>query len=318
MRGASVRLRGSVVAAAVVFAAATGLVVWRLDSGGGPAQKPGPPLGETALKYRLATRFAPVFFCDPDYYPIGSEEGERANARAWWTAAERGGDEVTTILARLGLSGALSDEQVLHAYREHKRLAAIGLEAAAGTGFRFTLRSGQETNAVQVTGTIARDGTTRVQRRTPANTSCPICLASRTSIDTPDGPVAVSALRPGMRVWTVDEHGLRIVGTVLRTARRAAGSPALLLRVTLADGRSVVASAAHPTAEGRALGGIRPGEALDGSLVASIEVVSVADGMTFDVLPSGPTGRYWADGVLLGSSLERSERTPALLGSRSV
>jgi hypothetical protein len=27
------------------------------------------------------------------------------------------------------------------------------------------------------------------------------------------------------------------------------------------------------------------------------------DGATYDLLPSGPTGAYWADGVLLGSTL---------------
>jgi hypothetical protein len=29
----------------------------------------------------------------------------------------------------------------------------------------------------------------------------------------------------------------------------------------------------------------------------------LTDGGTYDLLPSGPTGTYWADGVLLGSTL---------------
>jgi hypothetical protein len=50
------------------------------------------------------------------------------------------------------------------------------------------------------------------------------------------------------------------------------------------------------------VGELRAGDRLDGS---RIRVVTEAgySGFTYDLLPSGPTGEYFADGVLLGSTL---------------
>lgn len=33
------------------------------------------------------------------------------------------------------------------------------------------------------------------------------------------------------------------------------------------------------------------------------ELVSYSNGYTYDVLPSGDTGLYWANGILIGSTL---------------
>jgi hypothetical protein len=42
---------------------------------------------------------------------------------------------------------------------------------------------------------------------------------------------------------------------------------------------------------------------MDGGRVVSAERVAYTGGATFDVLPAGTTGAYWANGVLLGSTL---------------
>jgi len=39
--------------------------------------------------------------------------------------------------------------------------------------------------------------------------------------------------------------------------------------------------------------------------VAGAERTPYRSGTTFDLLPSGPTGTYWADGIPLGSTLRR-------------
>jgi len=65
----------------------------------------------------------------------------------------------------------------------------------------------------------------------------------------------------------------------------------------------VTASAGHPTADGRKVGELRAGDRLDGARVVAAMMVHLDDGATYDLLPSGPTGTYWADGVLLGSTL---------------
>jgi hypothetical protein len=66
----------------------------------------------------------------------------------------------------------------------------------------------------------------------------------------------------------------------------------------------VTASPGHPTAEMKALGDYRPGDSLDGGLVTGVELTDYRDGATYDILPSGPTGVYRANGILLESTLK--------------
>jgi hypothetical protein len=72
--------------------------------------------------------------------------------------------------------------------------------------------------------------------------------------------------------------------------------------MVLADGRYVEASAGHPTSTGRTVGSLRPGDLLDGSRVIALDSIPYA-GDTWDLLPAGPTGVYWANDVLLASTL---------------
>jgi hypothetical protein len=76
-----------------------------------------------------------------------------------------------------------------------------------------------------------------------------------------------------------------------------------LLSIRLADGRRVRASPGHPTQDHEPLARLALGDVLDNSVVTQIDLVTLEGDATFDVLPSGPTGLYWVDGVLLESSL---------------
>ena len=131
---------------------------------------------------------------------------------------------------------------------------------------------------------------------------CPICLPAETRIATPSGERAVSLLRAGDPIWTTDPAGRRVRGRVLYAASTPTTGPHQVVRVTLADGRVVAASPGHPTLAGRALYELRAGDPLSGSVVSKVERARFVGARTFDVLPSGATGAYWADGVLLGSS----------------
>jgi hypothetical protein len=131
---------------------------------------------------------------------------------------------------------------------------------------------------------------------------CPICLPAQTRIATPDGERAVSSLAPGDAIWTLDREGRRVAGHVLYANSTPLSGPHHVVRVTLADGRVVAASPGHPTLAGRTLGDLHPGDALSGSVVQRAEAAPFTGRRTFDVLPSGATGAYWADGVLLRSS----------------
>ena len=66
----------------------------------------------------------------------------------------------------------------------------------------------------------------------------------------------------------------------------------LMVRLVLADGRELLASPGHRAADGRQLGSLASGDALDGSTVTRWELVPYSGDRTYDLLPAGGTGRY--------------------------
>jgi hypothetical protein len=129
------------------------------------------------------------------------------------------------------------------------------------------------------------------------------CLASGTIIDTPNGPVPVEQLQPGMLAWTMDESGRRVAARLVETSETPVPPNHQVVSVTLNDGRQVTASLGHPTAEGRALGDYCVGDVIDGSIVIDTDYMTYGDSATYDILPDGSTGLYWANGILLKSTL---------------
>jgi hypothetical protein len=51
------------------------------------------------------------------------------------------------------------------------------------------------------------------------------------------------------------------------------------------------------------MGDLVAGEYLDGALITKVEIVSSDQPATYDILPAGDTGYYWANGILIGSTL---------------
>lgn len=129
------------------------------------------------------------------------------------------------------------------------------------------------------------------------------CLPAQTMIDTPAGPMAVEGLQVGGPVWTVDAAGRRVTASILKVGRTPVIASYAVIHLVLADGRELQASAGHPTADGRTLGDLSVGDTLDGALITLVERVPYGEPATYDLLPSGETGFYWANGILLGSTL---------------
>lgn len=144
--------------------------------------------------------------------------------------------------------------------------------------------------------------------------ACPICLAGNTLIDTPNGLVPVKDLREGMLVWTgpsdVDVSGPRQMATVLKTSRTIVPDGHEMVRLVLADGRKLLASPGHPTADGRRIGTLSSGDLVNGIRVVSAERIPYEEDYTYDILPSGGTGTYWANGILIGSTLAGPATAP--------
>lgn len=263
------------------------------------------------LKYRLIDQFGSVLVCGP---PVVRSSGSvRDEAVAAFATIQADRDAFAAILRHERLDGVtdLSVDQKVRIYTEYQRVGAVVLEPA-GDQFHFSMlvaEQGDPKQTLFVEGTIDRFGAIKVTRREsrgPLN--CPICLAASTRIDTPAGPVAVEQLRPGMLVWSIDARGRRFGAPLIAVGRTPAPPGHQVVRLALADGRVVVVSPGHRTADGRAIGDLVAGERLDGSVIVLAERVVYDGDATYDILPAGPTGAYWADGIPLRSTLSPSSR----------
>jgi len=271
-----------------------------------PTPTPKPSLYE--LEYLLLDAYPETFFCDPDFYPVGAEGWEERHSIEQFPSIRANTEEFAAILGRLELpdKSEYSAEEKLAIYREHKKLTYAIRTTSTQSGYDFGLHTSGEADLC-VEGSIAYDGTVRESTRKTCYIDCPICLTKGTVIDTPAGPVAVQEITTGDWVWTVDESGRRTEARVIEAGSTPVPADWEVAKVTLADGRSVTASPGHPTADRRPLGDYRVGDLLHGALVVAVERVRYAGGFTYDILPAGPTGAYWANDVLLSSTLTKSK-----------
>ncbi len=265
-----------------------------------------PPLVYSAyeLDYKLLAAYPDYFWCDSDFYPVARQGQEQANALAQFAAIQADGAEFSAILKQTGFptQAAYTDEQKLTIYREHKKLTRALTLTPEGDHYTFTIRTGQG-QGKSVEGTISAAGSIKVLKETVSFNTCPICLTRGTLISTPSGQVPVETLQPGRMVWSIDSSGSRIAVSILKTSQTAVSLKYLVVKVTLEDGRNITASAGHPSTQGRPLGDYRIGEMLDGGLISEINFLDYAGQATFDLLPAGPTGWYYANDILLGSTL---------------
>jgi hypothetical protein len=76
-----------------------------------------------------------------------------------------------------------------------------------------------------------------------------------------------------------------------------------MVHLVLADGRELLVSPGHRTAQGARAGDLNAGQTVDGSRIKLFELVPYAGERTYDLLPGGPTGHYWASGIDMSSTL---------------
>jgi hypothetical protein len=140
-------------------------------------------------------------------------------------------------------------------------------------------------------------------RKVSGRTPCPICLAAATLIATPGGEVRVTDIKPGMLVWTASRDGSRVAAPVVEVGSMVVPTGHVMVHLELADGRELLVSPGHLTADGRPLGSLAVNDELDGSRITVWELVPYGGSRTYDLLPAGQTGMYWANGILLSSTL---------------
>ena len=265
----------------------------------------GVPLSVDQLKFALIDSVGPPAFCDPDFYPIARAGGEEASAQAAYAQIHADPQLYSAIVAHEKLPpppAELNDAQKLTLYRAFKKLRALVLKPAdSGYAFDYTTADTQ----MHVLGTVSSDGKVTVKSKSQGGRpNCPICLSASTLIGTPNGTVVVTAVRPGMVVWTQGVDGTRLAAPVLEVGSTQVPPSHLMVHLTLADGRELWASPGHRTSAGLPLGSLAVGDVVDGSRVSGWELVPYAGDRTYDLLPAGPTGMYWANGILLASTLQ--------------
>jgi hypothetical protein len=269
----------------------------------------GSPLTTAELQFAVMDGLGKPVYCDPDFYPLERPGGEQASAIAHYAEIKADTDAYAAIVAHEHLpSGDLTDVEKLTLYRAWKLLRALPLiETYSGReyGFRYRVQSRGGSAAYEmVGGTVRVDGVVSVSSRTAAGPpNCPICLGASTLIDTPRGPVRVTEVRVGTVVWTQAADGSRVAAPVIQVGSMIAPPVHEMVHLVLADGRELLVSPGHRAADGRTVGSLRAGDVLDGSSIASWELVPYAGGKTYDILPAGATGHYWANGILLASTL---------------
>jgi hypothetical protein len=285
------------LAAVLVVAGGVAFLIQRAVE---PPAGGGPELSTVELRLKVEDAFGRPTYCDPDSYPVGRLVSPAEKAQRFIQLQQTDGPGVAAVAAhdRLPASGLTADQQY-QVWSDYQALQRIQLNPE-GNHYRF-----QDSSSTRlVEGTITKTGTISVLRNgPPAPMMCPICLNGDALIDTPGGPVAVRDLAPGMPVWTAGLDGTRQAGLVVRTGNVSTPFGHRFIRLALADGRSVLVTAGHPTADGRNVGDLAPGDQLDGSSVVAAETVDTDVAATYDLLPSGPTGTYWANGIRLGSTL---------------
>jgi hypothetical protein len=286
-----------------------------IPDGGGTISTPEPTtilptlasaFSPTELKYKVLEEFPDFFFCDPDFYPI-AHENEASLALQRFPELQSNTEEFQTILKHTGLGATttFTDEQKLLIYREHKKLNAIYFELN-GDQYQFQIQTGAEgQQGTVITATIDGDGSIDILQKESSFPACPICLAAGTLIDTPHGAVRVEDLKVGDQVWTMNEAGQRVIAMILRVGNARVPVTHQMMHVRLSDGRQLWASPGHPTSNGRSLADFLVGDILDGAHVIEEELIPYDGMFTYDILSSGGTGFYWANGILMGSTLAK-------------
>lgn len=147
-------------------------------------------------------------------------------------------------------------------------------------------------------------------------TACTVCLSGDTQIGTPTGGVGINDIKVGTTVWTRDLTGLRVPGVVLKTQRIPVPTGSTTIHLVLSDGREALVSAQHPLTDGCLISELEVGDPLDGAYVTKAESVPYDEPAKYDLLVSGETSSYWANGIPMNSTIAPVETIQKIVTER--
>lgn len=133
----------------------------------------------------------------------------------------------------------------------------------------------------------------------PLNCPVPVCCSPHTMILTPQGQKDIENIKKGD--YIISNNGEPAI--VVKTSKIKVYKHKVV-EVKLNDGTLLEISPGHPTGPGSIkFGSLKKGYKLDGRIVESVKLIPYKYSYTHDILPYSLTGNYYANGVLIGSSL---------------
>jgi len=133
------------------------------------------------------------------------------------------------------------------------------------------------------------------------------CCPKGAMVRTPNGPVPIENIRKGDEVSSLNDQLQRVVVRVAEVVVRGVPSGHRLSSITFDDGSRLRVSPTHPMADGLLASELTEGTVYRGKLVAEYKTIPYLDRCTYDILPDTPSGLYWLDGILVGSTLNITE-----------
>jgi len=140
---------------------------------------------------------------------------------------------------------------------------------------------------------------------------CPNCAAPNTLIATPSGHVPISNLNLGDLVLSVDKNGEKTIVPVAQVSKTPVRNHHVV-KVILENDTTLLISPGHPTADGRTFNDLKSGDYLHQSKILSAEIIAYSYDHTYDILPQSDSGFYFAENVLIGSTLHSTSSSTKL------
>lgn len=131
-----------------------------------------------------------------------------------------------------------------------------------------------------------------------------ICASPDTPIATPEGDIPMHALAVGELVYSIDAG--RIAAVPIAATNKVPVQDHHVVRLRLSTGAVLEISHNHPTADGRTIGDLRPGDRLADVEILTADLVPYTHDHTYDILPASDSGIYFAAGAPLGSTLNQA------------
>ena len=152
------------------------------------------------------------------------------------------------------------------------------------------------------TTAMATSTTTTAMATSTTTTAMAMCLPPDILIRTVTAEKKISNLKVGDIVLSDNGKPVRIAKITKVEAKNHK-----VMKIKFNDGTSFEGSAEHPTADGRLFKDLKTGDKIDGRTVVETKLIPYKYSHTYDILPDSKTGNYYANGVLIGSTLKMEE-----------